>query len=392
MGPGAAVAELRIAVRLALADLAPANPPRGDLTPSNLPPANPLRGDLPPANLPRAALAPGAPGAGGVPAGALVLVACSGGADSLALAAAAAFVAPRLGLRVGGVTVDHGLQPGSAERAASVAALLARLGLDPVRSVAVTVPSAAGGAGPEAAARAARYQALDAAARDYRAAAVLLGHTLDDQAETVLLGLARGSGGRSLAGMAARRGCYRRPLLAVRRAATRAACTELGLEPWQDPHNADFRYARARVRHQALPALETALGPGVTEALARTASQLRADAECLDELAFAESGQLRGDCSDPAGLEAGRLLALPAAIRTRVLRDAALIAGCPHGALTAGHIDRVDALVTGWRGQRWVDLPGGVRARRRDGKVWFTSTAVGTSLGEAKGGESVGRK
>jgi tRNA(Ile)-lysidine synthase len=75
-----------------------------------------------------------------------------------------------------------------------------------------------------------------------------------------------------------------------------------------------------------------------------------------------------------------------------VLRDAALMAGCPHGALTAGHIDRVDALVTGWRGQRWVDLPGGVRARRRDGKVWFTSTAVGTSLGEAKGGESVGRK
>jgi len=377
MGPGPAVAELRAAVRLGLADLAPANPP-----PANPPPANP-----PPANPPPANLVPGAVAAAGVPAGALVLVACSGGADSLALAAAAAFVAPRLGLRVGGVTVDHGLQPGSAERAASVAALLARLGLDPVRSVAVTVPSAAGGAGPEAAARAARYDALDAAARDYRAAAVLLGHTLDDQAETVLLGLARGSGGRSLAGMAARRGCYRRPLLAVRRAATTAACTELGLEPWQDPHNSDFRYARARVRHQALPALETALGPGVAEALARTASQLRADAECLDELAFAESGQLRGDCSDPAGLEARWLRALPAAIRTRVLRDAAIMAGCPHGALGAGHVGAVDALVTDWHGQRWVDLPGGVRARRRDGKVWFTSTAAGNS----KGSESVGR-
>jgi tRNA(Ile)-lysidine synthase len=366
MGPGAAVAELRTAVRICLADLTAA--------------------DLTAAGLAAAGLA-----AGGVPAGALVLVACSGGADSLALAAAAAFEAPRLGLRVGGVTVDHGLQPGSAERAAGVAVLLGQLGLDPVRSVAVTVPQAGsvgGDAGPEAAARTARYHALDAAAIHYRAVAVLLGHTLDDQAETVLLGLARGSGGRSLAGMAARRGRYRRPLLAVRRAATTAACTELGLEPWQDPHNSDFRYARARVRHQALPALETALGPGVAEALARTASQLRADAECLDELAFAESGQLRGDCSDPAGLEAGWLRALPAAIRTRVLRAAAIMAGCPPGALTAGHVGAVDALVTDWHGQRWLDLPGGVRARRRDGKVWFTSTAAG----ESEGSESVGRK
>jgi tRNA(Ile)-lysidine synthase len=220
----------------------------------------------------------------------------------------------------------------------------------------------------------ARYDALDAAATEYGAAAVLLGHTLDDQAETVLLGLARGSGGRSLAGMPARRGRYRRPLLAVRRAATAAACAELGLEPWQDPHNSDLRYTRARVRHQALPALEAALGPGVAQALARTASRLRADAECLDELAFAESGQLRGDCSDPPGLRVGWLRGLPEAIRTRVLRDAALAAGCPHGALTAGHVERMDALITAWHGQRWVDLPGGVRAQRRDGKVWFVST------------------
>jgi tRNA(Ile)-lysidine synthase len=328
MGPGAAVAEVRNAVRACLGDLA---------------------------------------------AGDLVLVACSGGADSIAVAAATAFVAPRLRLRAGGVTVDHGLQPGSAERAVLVAGLLGQLGLDPVRNVAVTVAPAGSAAGPEAAARAARYHALDAAAQDYGAVGVLLGHTLDDQAETVLLGLARGSGGRSLAGMPARRGPYRRPLLAVRRTATQAACAELGLEPWQDPHNSDLRYARVRVRHQALPALETALGPGVAEALARTASQLRTDAECLDGLAFAESGKLRGDGPDPAGLGAGWLLALPAAIRARVLRDAAIMAGCPHGALTAGHIDRIDALVSSWRGQRWVDLPGGVRARRRDGKVWFSS-------------------
>jgi tRNA(Ile)-lysidine synthase len=334
MGPGVAVAEIRAAVRGGLADLA---------------------------------------------AGELVLVACSGGADSLALAAATAFTAPRLGLRAGGVTVDHGLQPRSAERAAKVAAVLGELGLDPVRSTAVTVPRAGPGArGPEAAARVARYGALEVAATEYGAAAVLLGHTLDDQAETVLLGLARGSGGRSLAGMPARRGPYRRPLLAVRRAATGAACAELGLEPWQDPHNADFRFARARVRHQALPALEAALGPGVAEALARTAGQLRADAECLDDLAFAESGQLRsagspGDGSDPAGLDVAALAELPGAIRTRVLRDAAVMAGCPPGALAARHIGAVDALVTAWRGQRWTDLPGGVRAGRRAGKVWFSS-------------------
>jgi tRNA(Ile)-lysidine synthase len=178
----------------------------------------------------------------------------------------------------------------------------------------------------------------------------------------------------------------------VRRATTGAACAELGLEPWQDPHNQDFRFARARVRHQALPALEAALGPGVAEALVRTAGQLRADAECLEELAFAESGKLRDAASSPAGLDVPWLRDLPAAIRTRVLRDAAIMAGCPPGSLTAGHIGRVDELVTGWRGQRWVDLPGGVRARRQAGKVWFSSTAPGEPASTAPGeGKSVGR-
>src|SRR5262249_20678375 len=180
----------------------------------------------------------------------------------------------------------------------------------------------------------------------------------------------------SLAGMPPSRGRYRRPLLGVRRATLRVACDALGLVPWDDPHNADPAYARARVRHQALPALEAALGPGVAEALARTAAQLRADAECLDDLAFAESGQLRAVASDPAGLDATWLSALPAAIRARVLRAGAIMAGCRRGALTAGHLDRIDALVTAWRGQRWVDLPGGIRARRRDGKVWFTSSVT----------------
>ena len=334
MGPSPAVAEVRNAVRDALDDLEP---------------------------------------------GELVLAACSGGADSLALAAALTFVAPRAGLRAGGVTVDHGLQQGSAERATALAAVMCKLGLDPALSIKVTPAK-----DNEAAARAVRYEALDQAAKRQHAKTVLLGHTLDDQAETVLLGLARGSGSRSLAGMPARRGIYRRPLLGLRRATTAAACAGLGLEPWQDPHNHDFRFSRARVRHQLMPVLEETLGPGVAEALARTAGQLRADAECLDDLAFAESGQLRGDCSDPAGLDVRHLKDLPGAIRTRVLRDAAVMAGCPPGSLAAGHIERVGELVTGWRGQRWVDLPGGVRARRRDGKVWFTSTEAGRN---PRGGE-----
>ena len=224
----------------------------------------------------------------GLAPGDLVLAACSGGQDSLALAAALAFVAPRAGLRAGAVTVDHGLQEGSADRAASVAATLRGLGLDPVRAVTVTVD---GPGGPEAAARAARYAALEKAAADAGAAAVLLGHTLDDQAETVLLGLARGSGPRSLAGMPPRRGLFIRPLLGVRRSVTAAACAALGLSAWSDPHNADRRFARVRVRLDALPALEAALGPGVAEALARTADQLRDDAEVLEKIAASERGR-----------------------------------------------------------------------------------------------------
>jgi tRNA(Ile)-lysidine synthase len=298
----------------------------------------------------------------GLAPGDLVLAACSGGPDSLALAAALAFVAPRAGLRGGAVTVDHGLQEGSADRAAAVAAALGGLGLDPVRAVAVTVD---GGGGPEAAARTARYAALEAAAADLGAAAVLLGHTLDDQAETVLLGLARGSGARSLAGMPPRRGIFLRPLLGLRRQVTTDACAALDLASWADPHNADRRFARVRVRLDALPALEAALGPGVAEALARTAGQLRDDAEVLEQIALSERSV------DPRRMSAASLAGLPGAVRTRVLRSAALAAGCPATALTSAHVTRIDELVTDWRGQRWIDLPGGVRATRRSGQVLF---------------------
>jgi len=327
----------------------------------------------------------------------LVLVACSGGADSLALAAAVAFEAPRAGLRAGAVTVDHGLQPGSADRATAVATELKRLGLDPVEIATVTVEP---GGGPEAAARRARYRALDEAAGRLGATTIFLGHTRDDQAETVLLGLARGSGARSLAGMApvSGDGRYRRPLLAVNRDTTRLACRAEGLQPWEDPHNTDPSYTRVRVRLEALPALERAAGPGVAEALARTAALLRADADALDTwaadlLARATSpheGHLhpigRGegalhaprDGAQPplTGASAGQvtldvavLLEAPTAVRTRALRLAALGAGAPPADLFAVHVEALDALLTDWHGQQRVDLPGSVKGCRRYGKL-----------------------
>jgi len=125
-----------------------------------------------------------------------------------------------------------------------------------------------------------------------------------------------------------------------------------------------------RVRYQALPALEGALGPGVTEALARSARLLQADAEVLEDLAAKQAERVRGE---EGGWRADLLAGLPAAIRTRVLRQAAIGAGCPPGALTAGHIDALDALVTSWHGQRWADLPGGVRGRRQRGRLLFTA-------------------
>jgi tRNA(Ile)-lysidine synthase len=289
-----------------------------------------------------------------------MVVACSGGADSLALAAAVAFAAPRAGVPYGLVTVDHGLFAGSAAQAARVAALGYELGFDPVETVPVTVGTTGG---REAAARTARYAALSSLAASL-GASVLLGHTLDDQAETVLLGLGRGSGPRSIAGMVARSGCFLRPLLGVRRTTTHAACAALGLVPWEDPANADPALQRVRLRREVLPLLEDVLQGGVAEALARSAGLLRADLDALDSLAreaSAESVERAGE------LDAGPLAAMPRALRTRVLRAWAL----GHGAaeLGARHIEALDALVTCWHGQGPVDLPGRLRVVRASGRL-----------------------
>jgi len=274
-----------------------------------------------------------------------VTVAVSGGADSLALAAATARLAPGSAA----VVVDHGLQEGSAHVAERAARTCRELGLRAeVRRVVVSGPG-----GPEAAARRARYAAL----RPDRGV-VLLGHTRDDQAETVLLGLGRGSGPRSIAGMRPYDPPWGRPLLAVPRAATAAACAELGLRPWVDPHNADPAYTRVRLRTEVLPLLEDVLRQGVADALARTAAQLREDGDALDALAEGFPGDRQS---------AADLARLPPALRRRVLRLWLLGAGVPE--LSDSHLRRVDALVGDWRGQGGVWLPGGFVARRAHGRL-----------------------
>ena len=262
----------------------------------------------------------------------LILVACSGGPDSLALAKAASFFARRGDYRVGAVVVDHGLQDGSAEVADRARAACEAMGLDPVLVRRVCVP--ASGMGPEAAARTARYGALDAAAAELGASAVLLGHTLDDQAEQVLLGLMRGSGTRSLAGMPAVRGIYLRPFLGLRREQTLEICAHAGLDPWHDPSNRDPAYARSRVRTEVLPFLEEKLGPGIAEALFRSSRILSADADYLDAAAARTFEELRTDAPSAGGsgsadllLPEAQLRDLAPALRQRVLALAALALG-----------------------------------------------------------------
>jgi tRNA(Ile)-lysidine synthase len=310
-----------------------------------------------------------------------VLVGLSGGADSLALAAATAFEAKRAGLGAGAVIVDHGLQTGSAAVARVAADHAMTLGLDPVLVVSVSVMDAAG-EGPEAAARDARYAAFDAALTDTGAVALLLGHTLDDQAETVLLGLARGSGARSLQGMAAVNGRYRRPLLGIRRSQTRQACLDAGLAAWVDPQNADPRYARVRVRERVLPVMETELGPGVAEALARTAEALREDADALDALIPALVTALRERNDSGVGIAVAGLADEPAALRSRIIR--ALVFDDFGVTLERSHTVAVARLVTHWHGQKALDLPG-VRVERQGGTLVFSAPRPTHSTHSSKG-------
>lgn len=297
----------------------------------------------------------------------LVLVALSGGPDSLALAAATAFEASRAERPAGAVIVDHGLQDGSAEAAATAARQATELGLHPVLVKRVTVD---GAGGPEAAARAARSGAIAEAVVQTGAVAVLLGHTLDDQAESVLLGLARGSGPTSLAGMRPRSGMQLRPFLGLRRATTVQACADAGLQPWLDPQNEDAAFARVRVRRGILPLMETELGPGIAEALARTAEQLREDAEALDHFAREVAEDLAEHVEAGIALPVQALAAQPAALRQRMIR--LIVASEFHRSLTREHTLEVSRLITDWRGQKPLHLPG-IKVERRDGRLHFTA-------------------
>ena len=294
-------------------------------------------------------------------AGDCALVAVSGGADSLALAYALIKEAPDLAINLIAVTIDHQLQSGSADQAAKVQAELKAMGYQEVIIEKVSVKEKSG---LEADARTARYAALDAVAHAYGATQVFLGHTRDDQAETVLLGLARGSGTRSLAGMAVINGKYARPFLQLTREQTVQACQEAKLNPWNDPHNENAKFSRVRVRNSVLPVMESEIGPGIAAALARSAAILRDDADALDEMAQAVISRV--DLND---LDCAALAELPRAIRSRVLRAAIYAAGAPSGTLSADHLSAVESLVTSWHGQGEVSLPGGVKVARISGRL-----------------------
>ena len=303
----------------------------------------------------------------GIAAGDKVLVACSGGPDSMALAAALAFEGPKLELVLGAVIVDHGIQAATAQVALDAKAQLEEFGFSSVEIVRVEVGSEGG---LEAAARSARYEAIDEVAAAVDARYVLLGHTLNDQAETVLLGLARGAGARSLSGMAELTGRYLRPLLGISRETTVQACQDSGLKVWNDPHNSEERFARVRVREQVLPVLETELGPGVVEALARTSDQLREDADYLD--LHAEQAYQRLVKSGPTSIsfEVTALADLAPAIRYRVIRLAGTTLG---GHLHRSHVLEIDRLLTNWHGQKPLAVPS-VRVERTGENIVFRST------------------
>jgi len=304
------------------------------------------------------------PPARGLP---LVLVACSGGPDSLALAATAAHFARRGTLRVGGVVVDHGLQEGSAEVAARTARTLEDLGLAPVCVTAVTVER--DGSGPEMAARTARYRGIAGVVARTGADAVLLGHTLDDQAESVLLGLARGSGTRSLAGMPPARTLdgvtYLRPFLDLSREQALEICAAEQLRPWHDPTNQDTSLMRSRVRHRILPLLEAELGPGLARALARSAAILGPDADCLDEAAHEVLARARS--AAPAGgalaLDLAVLQEAHPALRRRALSAAVVAAGGETPAYE--RLEALDSLAEGRGAAGPVQMAGKVSVWRR---------------------------
>ncbi|MEW1821081.1 tRNA lysidine(34) synthetase TilS [Arthrobacter sp. NPDC080031] len=316
-----------------------------------------------------------------------ILVACSGGPDSLALASVAAYFARRghvhgRPVSVAAVVVDHQLQEGSGEVAARTVSILEELGLSPVQLR--TVEVAATGFGPEAAARDARHAALEAAATELDCGAILLGHTLDDQAEQVLLGLARGSGTRSLAGMRPARGKLLRPFLGLRRAETLEICEVEELETWHDPSNADPAFARSRTRAEVMPLLEDKLGPGVAESLARTAAILQQDADFLEQLAAESYAGLANRTDDGVWLHEDALRNLSPALRFRVIAKAAVDVGGQQPGY--GRLQAAEALLRRQGSAGPVQLPGNVSVYRVSLSELEREASAGTTAVPREGG------
>lgn len=298
-------------------------------------------------------------------AGDAFLVAVSGGADSLALAHALFIEAQPLALRPIAITIDHQLQEYSDVQAEKVVRQLKEIGYVEVSIKKVLVSAESN---IESNARDVRYQALMESAQESKAEKIFLGHTFNDQAETVLLGLARGSGTRSLSGMSDRNGVFIRPLLSISREETERACKELGLDYWSDPHNFNSDFTRVRIRREVIPYLEENLDNGISGALVRTASLLREDGQALDQWSEQMASEL-----DLSNIDCDRLAALPRAIRTRILRLAALHAGATPGTLTFEQIGAMDALVSAWKGQGPLSLAGGVKVERISGRLSLSS-------------------
>jgi tRNA(Ile)-lysidine synthase len=298
-------------------------------------------------------------------AGDSFLVAVSGGADSLALAYALLLESKKLALRSCAITIDHQLQENSDAQARIVSDQLKEMGYDEVYIQKVVVTS---DSNLESNARDIRYQEINRSSKETKAKAIFLGHTFNDQAETVLLGLARGSGTRSLSGMAISSGEFIRPLLSITREETERACGEVGLDFWSDPHNFDSDFTRVRVRREIIPFLEENLDPGISRALVRTAALARDDADALDAWAEDEAAKL-----DLADLDCQYLANLPRALTTRILRIAALAAGTTPGTLTFEQVAAMSALISAWKGQGPLSLSGGVKVERISGRLSLSS-------------------
>jgi tRNA(Ile)-lysidine synthase len=293
-----------------------------------------------------------------------LLIAVSGGADSLALAAACEFEAKKLGLKIAAAVIDHSLQNNSDKVAAQTAKTLAALGFEEVVVKKIAVGKAGG---PEAAARTARYTALETLRQKTKSHFIVLGHTSSDQAETVLLGLVRGSGSKSLSGMSAKTGLLLRPLLGIERSTTEAFCKDSGIKYWSDPQNKDKKFLRVMIRKHVLPFLEKQLGGSVAASLVRTSDQLREDNTYLEAQADKSFKKYAKVAGSGIGFDAKALEKLPAAILNRVIKKALDSFGSES---SRTHVLAVSDLVLSWHGQKPLALPG-VRVVRKGNTISF---------------------